>query len=66
MQITTSKSPSKKTIVDNLMDIGYSKEKAVNLYNKYKGWGKLGKLEEYVAIKMSISSKYDSIPLRDM
>lgn len=66
MQVSTSKSSSKKSIVELLIGIGYSKEKAENLYYKYKSWGKLNKLEEYIMTKQSLTPNYDSIPLRDM
>lgn len=66
MQISTSRSNSKKTMIDMLVETGFSKERATNLYNKYKTWDKLDKLQEYIDAKMSINAKYDSYPLRDM
>lgn len=66
MQISTTKNSSKKTIVDMLIEIGYSKEKATNLYNKYKSWDKVEKLQEYIDTKRSANERYDSYPLRDM
>lgn len=66
MQVSTSKSGNKKGIVEMLISIGYSRDKAENLYFKYKAWGKLNKLEEYIATKQSLNARYDSIPLRDM
>ena len=41
MQISSSRQSSKKNIVDMLIEIGYSKSKAENLYKKYKDWSKL-------------------------
>lgn len=66
MQISSSRQMSKKNIVDMLVDLGYSKPKADNLYRKYKDWGKLDKLQEYIDAKRSVVSRYDSVPLRDM
>lgn len=66
MQISSSRQMSKKSIVDMLVDLGYSKPKADNLYRKYKDWGKLDKLQEYIDAKRSVVSRYDSVPLRDM
>lgn len=66
MQISTSRSNSKKTMIDMLVETGFSKERATNLYNKYKTWDKLDKLQEYIDAKMSINAKYDSYSLRDM
>lgn len=53
MQITTVKSTSKKSIVDMLVESGVSKQKAENLYKKYKSWDKLETLQEYIASKLS-------------
>ena len=67
MPISMSKpTHSKKGYVESLVDIGYSKEKAENLYNKYKQWDKLEKLNEYILLKTSKLQQKDSIPLRDM
>lgn len=66
MQISSSRQMSKKSIVDMLVDLGYSKPKADNLYRKYKDWGKLDKLQEYIDAKRSVVSRYDSVPMRDM
>ena len=66
MQISSSRQTTKKGIVDMLIEIGYSKDKAENLYNKYKLWGKLQQLQDYFDTKISLRSDYDSIPLRDM
>ena len=66
MQISSSRQISKKSTVDMLMELGYSKSKAENLYNKYKRWGKLQQLQDYIDTKISLRSDYDSIPLRDM
>lgn len=66
MQVSTSRSSSKKNMIDMLVETGFSRERATNLYNRYKAWGKLEKLQDYIDTKMSINAKYDSYPLRDM
>lgn len=69
MQISSTRQscqPKKKDTVDMLIEIGYSNDKAENLYNKYKRWGKLQQLQDYIDTKISLRSDYDSIPLRDM
>ena len=66
MQISSSRQISKKSTVDMLMELGYSKSKAENLYNKYKDWGKLDELQDYIAMKQSLTYKPESVPLRDM
>ena len=66
MQISSTKQSSKKNMVDMLIEIGYSKQKAENLYQKYKGWGKLDKLQEYIDAKQILSHKHDPITFRDM
>ena len=53
MQITTVKSTSKKSIVDMLVESGVSKQKAENLYKKYKAWNKMDTLQEYIESRMS-------------
>lgn len=66
MQISSSRQYSKKNIVDMLIEIGYSKSKAENLYKKYKDWSKLDELQNYIQTKQSLNYKYESTPLRDM
>lgn len=66
MQISSSKQPSKKNMVEMLVDLGYSIPKAENLYKKYKEWGKLDKLQDYIEEKRNISYKVESYPLKDM
>lgn len=66
MQISSSRQYSKKNIVDMLIEIGYSKSKAENLYKKYKDWSKLDELQNYIQTKQSLNYKYESNPLRDM
>lgn len=66
MQISSSRQSSKKNIVDMLIEIGYSKSKAENLYKKYKDWSKLDELQNYIQTKQSLNYKYESTPLRDM
>lgn len=54
MQIsTTTRTTTKKSIVDMLMDTGLSKQKAENLYKKYKAWNKMDTLQEYIESRMS-------------
>lgn len=66
MQISSSRQTTKKGIVDMLIEIGYSKPKAENLYKKYKDWGKLDELQDYIVTKQSLTYKPESIPIRDM
>lgn len=56
MQISTEKRSAKKSMIDVLVEIGYSKEKATNLYNKYHRWGKLETLQDFIDSK-TISGK---------
>lgn len=51
MQTTVYKKSTAKSLVDGLIEIGYSKEKAINIYNKYKYWNKLQDLEQYILSK---------------
>ena len=51
MQISTEKRSAKKSMIDVLVEIGYSKEKATNLYNKYHRWGKLETLQDFIDSK---------------
>lgn len=51
MQTTVYKKSTAKSLVDGLIGIGYSKEKAINIYNKYKYWDKLKDLEQYILTK---------------
>lgn len=50
---STSKRTSSvsKTIVDMLVDVGVSRDKATNLYNKYNRQGRLEVLTEYINSK---------------
>ena len=66
MQISSSRPISKRSTVDMLMELGYSKSKAENLYKKYKDWEKLDELQNYIQTKQSLTYKPESIPLRDM
>lgn len=66
---STKKSIGNETdLIYRLIQCGYSETKAVNLYNKYKNWGKLNKLKEYVDEKLSLSNEQniESYPLHDM
>ena len=56
MQISTEKRSAKKSMIDVLVEIGYSKEKATNLYNKSHRWGKLETLQDFIDSK-TISGK---------
>lgn len=57
---------SEISIVEMLIGIGYSKARAENLYQKYKEWGKLERLKEYIEFKQSDLSKYDYHTLKNM
>lgn len=59
----------KSKIVKGLIDCGYSKDKAEDLYFKYKEWNKLEILQEFIQEKTKITQKkypIESNPLRDM
>lgn len=54
MQYSTTKRTSTattKTMVDMLVEVGVSPEKAKNLYNKYQRQGRLEVLTEYIKSK---------------
>lgn len=56
MQYSTTKRTSTtttKTMVDMLVEVGVSPEKAMNLYNKYQRQGRLEVLTEYINSKKS-------------
>lgn len=56
MQYSTTKRTSTtttKTMVDMLVEVGVSPEKAKNLYNKYQRQGRLEVLTEYINSKKS-------------
>lgn len=55
MQYSTTKrtSTTTKNIVDMLVEVGVSPEKAKNLYNKYQRQGRLEVLTEYINSKKS-------------
>ena len=48
---TKRASSATKSIVDMLVDVGVSPEKAKNLYNKYQRQGRLEVLTEYINSK---------------
>ena len=56
---STSKrtSSASKTIVDMLVDVGFSRDKATNLYNKYNRQGRLEVLTEYIEAKKASQKK---------
>lgn len=59
----------KNKIIKGLIDCGYSKNKAEDLYFKYKDWNKLEMLQEFIQEKNKIIEKnypIESTPLRDM
>lgn len=52
MQYSTRRSStSTKTMVDMLVEVGVSPEKAKNLYNKYQRQGRLEVLTQYIESK---------------
>lgn len=55
MQYSTTKrtSTTTKNMVDMLVEVGVSPEKAKNLYNKYQRQGRLEVLTEYINSKKS-------------
>lgn len=55
MQYSTTKRTSitTKNMVDMLVEVGVSPEKAKNLYNKYQRQGRLEVLTEYINSKKS-------------
>ena len=67
MQTNTSRQSNKKSMVDSLVDLGYTKENANKIYESYKSADKLFRLKEYIDVKISTTdeSKY-SYPMRDM
>lgn len=60
------KSSKANDIVDRLVNIGYSEDKANYLYKKYKNQDRLNALIEYIDTKEGIVSSIETIPLRDM
>lgn len=56
MQISTGKVTTKKSAIDMLMETGISRSKAENLYKKYKSWGKMDTLQEYIYSRISDKS----------
>ena len=56
---STSKrtSSASKTIVDMLVEVGVSRDKATNLYNKYNRQGRLEVLTEYIEAKKASQKK---------
>lgn len=50
---TKRTSTSTKSVVDMLVDVGFSRDKATNLYNKYNRQGRLEVLTEYINSKKS-------------
>ena len=42
---------------ENLLKIGYSKEKAARLIEKYTEWGKMDSLNEYISSKLKVKSQ---------
>lgn len=60
MQYSTTKRTSTtttKTMVDMLVEVGVSPEKARNLYNKYQRKGRLEVLTEYIEAKKASQKK---------
>ena len=55
MQYSTTKrtSTTTKNMVDMLVEVGVSPEKAKNLYNKYQRQGRIEVLTEYINSKKS-------------
>lgn len=54
---TKRTSTSTKSVVDMLVDVGVSPEKAQNLYNKYNRQGRLEVLTEYIEAKKASQKK---------
>lgn len=59
MQYSTTKrtSTTTKNMVDMLVEVGVSPEKAKNLYNKYQRQGRLEVLTEYIEAKKASQKK---------
>lgn len=55
MKISTEKTSYKENLVESLIGIGYSKEKAINIYQKYSKSGRTDILKDYIDSKKSIS-----------
>lgn len=66
MQTASYKKSTAKTLVDGLIGVGYSKEKAINLYNKYKYWNKLEYLAEYISEKEKKLGKRTGVTFNGM
>lgn len=54
---TKRTSTSTKSMIDMLVDVGVSPEKAANLYNKYNRQGRLEILTEYIESKKASQKK---------
>lgn len=54
---TKRTSTSTKSVIDMLVDVGVSPEKAQNLYNKYNRQGRLEVLTEYIEAKKASQAK---------
>lgn len=54
---TKRTSTSTKSMIDMLVDVGVSPEKAANLYNKYNRQGRLEILAEYIESKKASQKK---------
>lgn len=54
---TKRTSTSTKSVIDMLVDVGVSPEKAANLYNKYNRQGRLEILAEYIEAKKASQKK---------
>lgn len=67
MQINTSRQSNKKSMVDSLIELGYTKENANKIYERYKSVDKLFRLKEYIDVKISTTNESEySYPMRDM
>lgn len=54
---TKRTSTSTKSVIDMLVDVGFSRDKATNLYNKYNRQGRLEVLTEYIEAKKASQKK---------
>ena len=54
---TKRTSTSTKSMIDMLVEVGVSPEKAKNLYNKYQRQGRLEVLTEYIEAKKASQKK---------
>lgn len=59
MQYSTTKrtTTTTKSMIDMLVEVGVSPEKAQNLYNKYNRQGRLEVLTEYIEAKKASQKK---------